>query len=234
MLVEQGIPAHLPGFAGLGHGGVYQFAPFVVERGTDSGVFDERYAVAGFYVGAYAEARLLLLFYAYGDGHGLLAVLEEPVGHGIAHLRVFPPGLGPEVGAIAGKAGTQDVPYFNVRVVGVVHNAGIEYGHERDSSGVVDGRNAVFDEAEFGTSHVGDVLHMDAELVPLWGGDLHVAIGNALLHVEAAGEAVYIPYGCVQLFVDEAQVDAAPVGSFGNAGVVVGESVLPPFHASFV
>ena len=51
-------------------------------------------------------------FYPYRVGKCLFIVLEEPIGHGIAYLRILPPGLRPQIGAVAGGAGTQDIPYL--------------------------------------------------------------------------------------------------------------------------
>lgn len=112
MLFYQRIPAYALGFACLGHGVFHQFTPFVVERRSDGGVFDECHVVSGFHVGTYAETGLLFLFYPYGVGSGFLVVFEELVSHGVAHLCIFPAGLCPEIGTAAGRTGTQYVPYF--------------------------------------------------------------------------------------------------------------------------
>ena len=42
-----------------------------------------------------AESGLFLFFNAYRVRGGFFAVLEELIGHGVAHLRIFPPGLRP-------------------------------------------------------------------------------------------------------------------------------------------
>lgn len=75
---------------------------------------------------------------------------------------------------------------------------------------------------------------MDAELVSPGRGHLHVPVGDTLFHVEAAVEAVDIPACQIEFLIDEAQVDTAPVGSLGYAGVIWGKSVLPPSYAGFV
>lgn len=59
MLFYQRIPAYALDFECLGHGVFHQFTPFVVERRSDGGVFDECHVVSGFHVGTYAETGLL-------------------------------------------------------------------------------------------------------------------------------------------------------------------------------
>ena len=130
MLFYQRIPAYALGFACLSHGVLHQFTPFVVERRSDGGVFDECHVVSGFHVGTYAETGLLFLFYPYGVGSGFLVVFEELVSHGVAYLCIFPAGLCPEIGTAAGRTGTQDVPYFQVWKVGIVYYISVKDGHE--------------------------------------------------------------------------------------------------------
>ena len=65
-----------------------------------------------------------------GLAKSLFIVLEEPVGHGIAYLRILPPGLRPQIGAIAGGAGTQDIPYLFIRMPDRVRGVSVKDRHE--------------------------------------------------------------------------------------------------------
>jgi hypothetical protein len=78
------------------------------------------------------------------------------------------------------------------------------------------------------------MLYMDAELVSARRRHLHVPVGDTFLHIQAAVEAVDIPACQIEFLIDEAQVDAAPVGSLGYTGVIRWKSVLPPSYAGFV
>lgn len=75
------------------------------------------------------------------------------------------------------------------------------------------------------------MLYMDAELVSTRRRHLHVPVGDTFLHIQAAVEAVDIPACQIEFLIDEAQVDAAPVGSLGYTGVIWWKSVLPPSYA---
>ena len=86
----------------------------------------------------------IFFFDTYRVGECLSIVLEKPIGHGIAYLRVFPSGLRPQIGAIAGGAGAQDIPNLFVRMLGLVHDIAVESRHEGNLACVVDGRNAIF------------------------------------------------------------------------------------------
>ena len=208
MVVGQAVPAGSLGLAGFGDGVVYEMLAFVVEGRGDGGVFDERDAVARLHVRAEAESGLCLFFDSYGVGGGLLAVLEELVGHGVAHLCVFPSGLCPEVGTIFVDAGAKYIPYFFFLLVILVGYDGVQRGEEGELSGVVDGGDAVFHQAQVGMCHVIDMLHVYAHLVSFGRSSFKVSVGDAGLHVEAAAEAVYLPLGQIQFLVNEPQADA--------------------------
>ena len=79
-------------------------------------------------------------FYAYGVGKCLFIVLEEPVGHGIACLCVFPPGLCPQIGTITGSAGSEDIPYLFIRMLGMLRNVSVESRYEGNFPCIVKGR----------------------------------------------------------------------------------------------
>lgn len=73
-------------------------------------------------------------------------------------------------------------------------------------------------------------LIMDDEMV------MHETIANqvSISEQEDAVEAIDIPACQIEFLIDEAQVDAAPVGSLGYTGVIWWKSVLPPSYAGFV
>mgnify|MGYP007038611871 CR=1 FL=1 len=82
-------------------------------------------------------------------------------------------------------------------------------------------------------SHVGDVFHVQTELVSSRRGDFRIPIGDTRFHVEASVETVYIPLSQIQLLIDKAQADTAPVRSIGNACVEPWKTVLPPAYTGF-
>ena len=131
-------------------------------------------------------------------------------------------------------ARVEQVPDAFFCLLRVFAQVGFEQGKQGQAAGIVQGGDAIADEAEVGVSHVHQMLHVELQAVAAGRCGLDVAIGDTVVHVEPSGEAVHIPLGEVQLFVDEAQVDAAPVGGVGDAGVEAGKSVLPPRHAGGV
>lgn len=124
------VPAQAFGFARFRYGFLYQVLPFIIKGRRDADIFDERCGIARFHLDAYAESGLFLFFYAYGVGKCLFIVLEEPVGHGIACLCVFPPGLCPQIGTITGSAGSEDIPYLFIRMLGMLRNVSVESRYE--------------------------------------------------------------------------------------------------------
>ena len=119
-------------------------------------------------------------------------------------------------------------------MLGLVHDVAVESRHEGNLACVVDGRNAIFYKAEVGMSHVGDVFHVQTEFVSSRRGDFRIPIGDTRFHVEASVETVYIPLSQIQLLIDKAQADTAPVRSIGNACVEPWKTVLPPAYTGFV
>ena len=83
-------------------------------------------------------------------------------------------------------------------------------------------------------SHIGDMFHVQAELVSPRGGNFRVPIRNTRFHVEASVETVHIPLCQVQFLVDEAQADTAPVRSIGDTCVELRKTVFPPAYTRFV
>ena len=234
VLLFQNVPAQAFGFARFRYGFLYQVLPFIIKGRRDADIFDERCGIARFHLDAYAESGLFLFFYAYGVGKCLFIVLEEPVGHGIACLCVFPPGLCPQIGTITGSAGSEDIPYLFIRMLGMLRNVSVESRYEGNFPCIVKGGNTVFDKAEVGTGHIGNMFYVQAELVAAWRGHLYIAVGDARLHVETPVKAVHVPLGQVQFFVDEAQADAAPFRSIGNTRIKLWKTVFPPVHAGLV
>ena len=74
-------------------------------------------------------------------------VLEELIGHGVAHLIVFAAGLCPEVGALLAALRAQDVPHFLLGA-DLLILLYAEQGEQGEVAGVVDGGHAVLDVAE--------------------------------------------------------------------------------------
>ena len=95
MIVSQLIPAVYFSLTGFGDGMFYQFLAFIIERRTYNGIFDEHHVISWFHICPDAEPGLFLLFNAYRVRGSFFAVLEELIGHSIAHLRIFPTGLRP-------------------------------------------------------------------------------------------------------------------------------------------
>ena len=130
VLLFQSIPTCTLGVAGFCYGGFYQILPFIIKGRCYGNVFDERHGISRLHFSAYAESGLFFFFYPYRVGKSLFIVLEEPVGHGIAYLRILPPGLRPQIGAIAGGAGAQDIPYLFIRMPDRVRGVSVKDRHE--------------------------------------------------------------------------------------------------------
>ena len=190
---RQGIPSVGLGLSGHADGGLYQVGPLVVEgRGHDD-ILHQRHRVARLDVGSQAEAGHLALLDADGVVDGFLVVLVEVIGQGETDLRVFPSGLCPQVGAILADARINHIPYLFFRIFGVVVQVGLEQGEQRQAAGIVERGDAIADEAEVGVGHVDQMLDMHLQAVAARRSGLDIAVGDAVVHVEPAVEAVHVP-----------------------------------------
>ena len=193
VVFRQGIPSVGLGLSGHADGGLYQVGPLVVEgRGHDD-ILHQRHRVARLDVGPQAEAGHLALLDADGVVDGFLVVLVEVIGQGETNLRVFPSGLCPQVGTILADARINHIPYLFFRIFGVVVQVGLEQGEQRQAAGIVERGDAIADEAEIGVGHVDQMLDMHLQAVAARRSGLDIAVGDSVVHVEPAVEAVYVP-----------------------------------------
>ena len=100
MVGGEPFPPQLLGLQGLLLSYVHDVAHLLLQRADYGYIFYQGDAVARSHVGPQAVATLSLLLNAYGAVAALRMVLEELIGHGVAHLIVFAAGLCPEVGAL--------------------------------------------------------------------------------------------------------------------------------------